>query len=153
MFRNLLLLIVLTLLLPATSARAQQGLGVGVFVGEPSGLSLKTWLSRATAFDAAAAWSFEDDGYFHVHGDFLVHNYNVFRVGKGAMPLYYGVGGRILNRTNNTLNVGVRLPVGAEYLFSGGPFDVYVEVVPVLDLTPESTVDVNASMGARYFFQ
>ena len=63
-------------------------------------------------------------------------------------------GGRILNRTDqNSLNVGIRLPVGIEYLFQRAPLDVFLEVVPVLDLTPESTVDVNASIGTRYFFQ
>ena len=152
MSRILLLLIVLAFLFPATS-HAQQGMGVGVFVGEPSGVSTKTWLTHTTAFDAAAAWSMEDGGYFHLHGDYLIHNFNVFHPGKGALPLYYGVGGRILNRTNNTLNVGIRLPVGLEYLFQRAPFDIFLEVAPVLDLTPESTVDVNASIGTRYFFQ
>jgi hypothetical protein len=152
MSRITLLFIALALFFPTTS-RAQQGMGVGIFVGEPSGLSTKTWLSHTTAFDAAAAWSMEDGGYFHVHGDYLLHNFNVFPVGKGALPLYYGVGGRILNRTNNILNVGVRLPVGLEYLFQRAPFDIFLEVVPVLDFTPESTVDVNASIGTRYFFQ
>jgi len=153
MSRIFLLLIALGLFLPASS-HAQQGLGVGVFFGEPSGISTKTWLSHTTAFDAAAAWSVEGAGSFHVHGDYLLHNFNVFPVGRGALPLYYGVGARILNRTDtNTLNVGVRLPVGIEYLFQRAPFDLFLEVVPVLDLTPESTVDVNASIGTRYFFQ
>ena len=152
MFRIFLLLITFALILPATS-HAQQGMGVGIFFGEPSGISTKTWLTHTTAFDAAAAWSVEGDG-FHVHGDYLVHNFNVLRVGRGALPLYYGVGGRILNRTdNNTLKVGVRLPVGLEYLFQRAPLDLFVEVVPVLDLTPESTVNVSASIGTRYFFQ
>src|SRR5262245_1786518 len=78
MSRLLLLLLVLALFLPATS-HAQQGMGVGVFFGEPSGLSTKTWLTHTTAFDAAAAWSMEE-GNFHVHGDYLVHNFNVFHV-------------------------------------------------------------------------
>jgi hypothetical protein len=47
----------------------------------------------------------------------------------------------------------VRLPVGLEYLFQRAPLDLFVEVVPVLDLTPESTVNVSASIGTRYFFQ
>jgi len=153
MLRIFLLLMAFGLILPATS-HAQQGLGVGVFFGEPSGISTKTWLTHTTAFDAAAAWSVEGEGSFHVHGDYLVHNFNIFRPGRGALPLYYGVGGRILNRTDqNSLNVGIRLPVGIEYLFQRAPLDVFLEVVPVLDLTPESTVDVNASIGTRYFFQ
>ena len=152
MLRKFLLLLALGCLFLPSSARAQAGIGVGFIAGEPSGFSLKTWLTRTTAFDAVAAWSFEDEGSFHAHGDYLVHNYEVFRVGKGALPLYYGVGGRIRNNKNADPNVGIRFPVGIEYLFSRQPLDLFLEVVPVLDLTPESNVDVNASFGARFFF-
>jgi hypothetical protein len=152
MLRNVLMLIVLSLACWPATVRAQEGLGVGVILGEPTGISLKTWLSRNTAFDLAAAWSFEDEGSFDVHGDYLIHNYQVFRVGRGAMPLYYGLGGRVRNRQATDPNVGIRIPVGVEYLFSGAPIDLFLEAVPVLDLTPETNVDVNASVGARYFF-
>ena len=35
--------------------KIRQGFGIGLIVGEPTGLSAKKWLSDATAIDAAVA--------------------------------------------------------------------------------------------------
>ncbi len=51
------------------------GLGVGMILGEPTGLSAKMWTGKMTAFDAAAAWSFGDEGALHLHADMLFHNF------------------------------------------------------------------------------
>ena len=151
--RKAVVLFGLALLMTVEPVRAQEGLGVGVLVGEPSGFSLKTWFSPKTAFDLAVAWSFEDEGALNVHGDYLIHHFGVFSVRKGALPFYYGLGGRVRNHPQGDPNVGIRIPVGVEYLFAKEPFDLFLEVVPIVDLTPESDLDVNASVGARYFFR
>ena len=153
MRRNFLALLVLALGFWPARARAQEGLGLGLILGEPTGISVKTWLTRTTAFDLAAAWSFEDEGSFDVHGDYLVHNYEVFKMNRGALPLYYGLGGRVRDGRTIDPNVGIRLPVGIEYLFPDATFDLFLEAVPVLDLTPSTRLDLNASIGARYFFR
>ena len=133
-------------------ASAQEGLGLGIILGEPTGISMKSWLSTTTAFDMAAAWSFVDEDALHLHGDFLVHNYDVFRVNKGYMPLYYGIGAR-LKTQNNDSRVGIRFPVGVNYLFAAEPIGIFFEVVPILDVTPSTEFNLNASLGARYFFR
>lgn len=149
--------LVFLLLAGSAPARAQEGLGVGMMVGEPTGLSMKAWLSRKTAFDLAAAWSFEGEGAFHVHGDYLLHDFGLFTVRQGALPLYYGVGARVRDDETSTgedeINVGIRIPVGVAYLFENDPFDIFLEVVPILDIAPESDVTLNASLGARYYFR
>lgn len=150
--------LILGLLTLAAPARGQEGLGLGIIVGEPTGLSLKTWLTKSTAFDLAAAWSFAGEGSFHVHGDYLIHNYKVFRVEKGSLPLYYGVGARVRAHDhgpdqNDDVDVGIRIPVGLTYLFQNDPFDLFLEVVPILDVAPETDVTLNASIGARYYFR
>jgi len=38
-----------------SEAFAREGVGVGLIVGEPTGVSLKYWLDRSTAIDAALA--------------------------------------------------------------------------------------------------
>jgi len=151
------MLLLLALLTLAAPARAQEGLGLGVIVGEPTGLSLKTWLTRSTAFDLAAAWSFAGEGSFHIHGDYLIHNPGVFRVEKGSLPLYYGVGARVRGNDGgpghvDDVDVGIRIPVGIAYLFEHDPFDLFLEVVPILDIAPETDVSLNASIGGRYYF-
>ena len=52
-------------------AHAQDGLGVGVILGEPTGISLKAWTSDKHAVDAAVAWSFSENDSFQFHADYL----------------------------------------------------------------------------------
>jgi hypothetical protein len=61
------------------------------------------------------------------------------------------VGGRIRFEDNDS-RVGVRVPVGLAYLFEGEPVDLYIEVAPILDLTPDTGFSMNGGIGARYFF-
>jgi hypothetical protein len=44
----------------APYARGTEGFGLGVIVGNPTGLSFKVWTGGSSAFDAAAAWSLDD---------------------------------------------------------------------------------------------
>lgn len=142
----------LAVLFPARAALAQEGLGVGVIVGEPTGVSVKAWLSRTTAFSAAAAWSFANENALDLHGDYIIHNYNTFPVQSGALPFYYGVGAR-LKLTDTDPAVGIRVPLGISYLFETRPVDLFFEVAPILDITPGTEVRLSAALGARYYLR
>jgi len=133
------------------SASAQdKRIGLGIIVGEPTGVSFKYWTTNTTAFDAALAWSFIDGGAFHIHADYIFHNFNLIRISEGKLPFYYGIGGRI--KTANKTQVGVRVPLGLAYMFNTAPIDIFLEVVPILDLAPKTDFRINAAIGARYFF-
>jgi len=141
------------------SAFAEGGsFGLGVIVGEPTGLSAKTWTGNSKALDFGIAWSLDSET-FHFHMDYLLHNFPLIQVEQGRLPLYYGIGGRVKLADNNNDNngndddfVGIRIPVGLEYLFAGAPMDIFLEIVPILDLVPETDFDFNAALGVRYFF-
>ncbi len=140
----------LLLALPFTALAQQNGLGLGIIVGEPTGLSFKQWIGGDKAVDGAIAWSFREPGSLHIHADHLWHKFELINVSTGKLPLYFGVGGRI--RFANDAELGIRLPVGLAYLFDGAPVDVFLEVVPILDLVPASDVSFNGAFGARYYF-
>ena len=136
-----------------TSSSFKHGnVGIGVILGEPTGLSAKLWTSANTAFDLGLAWSFSGNGNFHIHGDYLFHRFGVFNVSKGALPLYFGVGVRMLFRDDADDNIGIRFPIGIEYFFDDLPLAVFVEIVPILDLTPSSDFDINGGLGGRFYF-
>ena len=127
-----------------------KGIGLGLIIGEPTGISFKYWTGSTTAFDAALAWSFIDEGAFHIHGDYIFHNMRLISVPEGTLPFYYGIGARI--KTANDTKLGVRVPLGLAYLFSNASVDIFIEVVPILDLMPKTDFSINAAIGARYFF-
>ena len=137
---------------------ATKGLGAGIILGEPTGLSLKGWIDRDSAVDAAAAWAFSGNSSFQIHADYLKHVFGIINTGDigGRLPFYYGVGGRVKfhderNGEANTL-VGVRIPFGLTYLPDNEPFDLFFEIVPVLDATPSTDLRLNAAIGGRYYF-
>jgi len=134
------------------SAAAQgRRFGLGVIAGEPTGISGKKWLGGGRAIDGAIAWAFTDETSLHLHGDFLLHKFDLFTVTEGSFPFYYGIGGRIRFDEEDS-RVGVRIPLGLDYIFEGSRFDLFLELVPILDLAPETELNLNAGLGARYFF-
>jgi hypothetical protein len=138
---------------------APQGVGFGIVLGEPTGLSVKKWLNDRNAIDGAAAWSLSGNEAFQIHGDYLFHAYDVFKPKgiDGKLPLYYGLGGRLkfndLRDGKKETRLGVRFPVGITYLRNGAPFDLFLELVPVLDLAPSTAVRLGLAVGGRYYFK
>lgn len=159
MKRGILIVFMLSFL-PLIGTAQDSGLGIGIIVGEPTGISLKKWTSATTAIDGAVAWAFDRNTSVQLHGDFLMHNFNLLKTDVGRLPVYYGVGGRVKfdderrrgRDTDRHTRVGVRVPVGMAYLFDRAPVDVFLEIVPILDLAPSSDFGLNAAIGARYFF-
>ncbi len=140
----------------SSHANAKPDFGVGVILGEPTGLSLKYWLDDEHAVDGAAAWSFSDHDSFQVHGDYLWHRFDIFDTNElaGKMLLYYGLGARLKDKDKHDRTVfGFRVPIGITYLFADAPFDVFAEIVPVLDVAPDTDVDINAAIGLRFYFK
>ena len=140
------------LAIPGLAFAAGGPFGLGIIVGEPTGVSGKLFLSTQNAIDGAVAWSLDGDNDLHLQGDYLYHWYDVISVKKGRLPIYAGIGGRIAFRENRDDNVGLRIPVGLTYLFDGAPFDVFAEVVPVLDIAPDTDFDLEGAIGGRYYF-
>lgn len=150
-----------------TSAQSS-GFGLGIMLGEPTGISAKYWISGENALDFGLAWGGlgRDGGYLHLHGDYLFHNFSLINVSSGKLPLYFGPGLRFRSWTNDRYwnngrwnesrnghaRLGVRFPVGLAYLFDGAPVDVFIEVVPTLDLIPSTSFDMDAALGVRYWF-
>ena len=134
------------------NAKAQNsGLGLGVLIGEPTGISAKLWLKGPSAVDAAAAWSTRGDNSLHLHVDYLHHFFGLFPVPQGKLPLYVGGGGRVRFADNSKF--GVRVPVGLAYLFPTIPVDIFLEIAPIVDLAPDTGFDINGGIGARYYFR
>lgn len=124
--------------------------GIGIMVGEPTGVSIKSWNSDVSAFDIGAAWSLSGrEEAIHLHADHLWHTW--FRdIDAGRLAFYYGVGGRIIFSSDAT--AGVRFPLGLNYVFRNVPLDIFVEAVPIFDFTPDTEFAGNGAVGIRYYF-
>lgn len=141
----------LSLLMGHLAAIAQpKGLGLGVIIGEPTGISFKKWVNKSDAIDGALAWSFGDKDALHLHADYLFHNRRLIHIDQHSIPFYYGIGGRFRFEDKNTF--GIRFPLGLTFFLVEVPVDLFVEIVPIMNLAPETDLDLNAAIGARYYF-
>lgn len=147
---SLIIMFLTILLFPVSGWTQAEGWGLGVILGEPTGISFKTWLNKDRAVDAAAAWSFGGNDAFHIHGDYLFHNRTLLNFDKNMIPIYYGIGGRL--RFQDQSKFGVRFPLGITFFIREAPIDIFLELVPILNLAPSTEFDFNGAIGARYYF-
>jgi hypothetical protein len=124
-----------------------QDMGVGLAVGQPLGVTTKYWLSSTTAVDAFAGYHFNSN--FDVHVDYLLHSFSSFDVANGRLPFYLGIGGRV--NLGDESHFGMRLPVGASYLFPTDPIEVFAEIAPVVKLIKHVGLDIDGMLGVRIY--
>ena len=133
-------------------AMERKKFGIGVILGEPTGITGKYMINDNNAIDAAIGWETSGDNLLHIHGDYLLHLYDVIEVPKGKLPIYFGGGVRWVHREKKDDKLGLRIPIGVEYLFKDVSLGAFIELVPVLNLTPDTDFDLEAGTGIRYFF-
>jgi hypothetical protein len=158
---------ILSLILAVFSSLAPQaaqarGLGLGVFLGEPTGLTGKYWMGNDNALDFKLAWSFSD--YFLITGDYLFHFPGAFgRKNQFVSQLspYVGPGGAFFFgrdrgsrfRDDDDFAFGIRFPVGVEWISNDPPIGVFIELAPGLSIAPSTDGFFMGGIGARFYFQ
>ncbi|KAB2897612.1 MAG: hypothetical protein F9K40_12595 [Kofleriaceae bacterium] len=144
--------------LAARPARAE--VGVGLFVGQPTGIDLKLDLQRKTALDIVAGWKdFDDDGRDgYAHLTFLVNLGNA-RGRSVVVPFRLGIGGAVWDRGGDfgdDVNIAVRAPFQVGIRFRRTPLEIYGEVALVLVFIDENdnedNVDADGGIGLRVYF-
>ncbi len=121
---------------------------LGVMVGEPTGVTGKYWLAPARAVDGGASWSMAHEDALELHADYLLHDFSWLEVDHGYLPVYYGVGGRLLMADRNRL--GVRLPVGLSYLTDTRRVEFFMEAAPIVDVVPDTDFEMGGGLGVRF---
>ena len=152
----------LMIILAKPVAAQDHGFGMGLILGEPTGLSAKLWTSKENAFDFGLGVSvggdrishkgfYDGGGRVHFHMDYLWHSFNAINSTE-KFPLYYGIGGRYNSGGGYEESLGVRGVFGIAWFPHSTPIDVFIELVPVFQVTPLSGIGFDAGLGIRYFF-
>jgi len=127
-------------------------LGVGVILGDPTGLSAKYWTNASNAIDLAVGYSFigPSEGV-GIHIDYLYHVDNLIK-SKEPLVVYYGYGLRIRILDDHPNIFGVRGVGGILWYPKNLPLDVFAEIVPSFRLLPNADLDLSFGIGSRYYF-
>jgi len=146
---------------PASAEDEKGALGVGLILGEPTGISAKLYLSDDTAVDAAAGGAFIGGGV-QAHADFLWHPWVLTNEDTFVMPAYFGLGARVLDHdrsgADDDFHMGVRLVGGILFDFRTVPLDVFVELAIVGEWASADDDHggfgpaINLGLGGRYYF-
>jgi hypothetical protein len=140
-------------------AQSDHTFGLGLIIGDPTGLTLKGFLTQDTAIDGAVGIGVLGGDDLHVHADFLWH-FEVKRWDSAALLLYLGVGPELGLRgaphphppdDHDHVFIGARGPFGLAVMFNA-PFDVFLEVAAGLWLIEDVRFHLDAAIGGRYWF-
>jgi hypothetical protein len=132
-------------------------LGVGIIVGEPTGICGRLYLKDDQAIQAAVGAAFIGGG-LQVHADYAFHPYILQSRDSFVLATYVGPGVRVIQydgRNDSYLAIGVRAVGGLLFDFKN-PLDAFFEVAGVLEYGFASGegvgVALNAGAGVRYYF-
>lgn len=130
--------------------------GVGIVIGDPTGLSGNYRLSPQRSIDAALAWSFGSNPGFEIHSDYLWRRPGLLRAENVKFDLHYGIGARLLSLSNSNVSdktrFGPRLPIGLASNFNQQALEVFAEVALVMNVIPATSADLDFGIGARVYF-
>lgn len=151
MKRLLIVSCVILLFFPGSALLAQGNAGFGLQLGEPTGLSLKFWTTRSNAVDAVIGWNLIAEK-FTVQAGYLWHFPQPTHTGSFA--LYVGVGGIIGGGSNRNTGegealLGVRVPLGLEYIYRS--FGFYAQLDPRVNLLPGVGLGLGGGIGVRFY--
>lgn len=140
-------------------------------LGEPTGLNLKYWLSGTRAAQFGLTYSFGN--YLGILGDYLFHFKTALSKMSGGsissefVP-YVGVGGELFFNTasyappgnhffegstgTNSSALGIRIPLGVEFLPRELPVGISLEIVPGVGVIPTFFGFFQADVSVRYYF-
>jgi hypothetical protein len=127
---------------------------LGVYLGQPTGISAKYWINGKNSIDGVAAWGFggAGSGNLVVAADYLFNFIDMVKIEKETFPLYVGAGAIMGIDMGGGISLGARVPLGAFYIFRNIPLEISLEVVPGLYLIPATTFLMMGGIGVRYCF-
>jgi hypothetical protein len=154
MRKLLLTTVVFGVVVAARATPARADFGLGLFLGEPTGLDMKIGLDHRSGLDIVLGFTtLRDgrDGYGHL--TYLVTPL-VAQGDAVSVPLRLGIGAELFG-TRNDLSFGVRAPFEVGLRFHSTPLELYGEIaLALLFVDPANDVlfDVQGGLGFRLYF-
>jgi hypothetical protein len=125
--------------------------GVGITLGNPTGLNGKYWLDGKRAIDASLGVSMGVHSDFSMHSDYLFHRFDAFYFNEvHPLDLYYGLGGRM--EFADDIEIGIRVPVGLVHGFKEENAELFFEMAPIIEILTKKGLELHLLFGARYYF-
>ncbi len=133
-------------------------IGVGIILGEPTGICGKLSLKDDQAVQVAVGSAFIGGG-FQAHADYVFHPWIIQDKESFVLPLYLGPGVRFIDYTNSSGDhgaLGLRGVFGMLFDFKNVPLDAFLEVAVIGEYDFGKGrgwgAGFNFGAGVRYYF-
>ena len=150
----------------AAYAAAGRDLGLGVFIGEPTGLSATIATAPNQEIRPLLAYSFDNYLFLSADYDFRYPSASWLPAGLKHLIPYVGVGGALFISSGATpgekhgpfdgsgsVGLGLRVPLGIQYRLVQSPIEFSAEIVPGLSLAPSTSFLFQGGIGVTYFIK
>ncbi len=128
------------------------GMALGLFLGQPTGLSFRLGLSAEQSLEAKAAWDFvgSKDGaaQFAFQANWLLELPGTLVIEDVDIPPYIGAG--VALGVGNEVSLGLRVPFGLVYRFEKAPLELGLEVGVGMSLVPATKFAIDGGLALRY---
>jgi len=121
--------------------------GIGIILGDPTGISLK--------FDnfpvIGLGWSFGNNKGIHLTCDYWIKNTTL----ADPFKWYIGVGGKLKigessEKHGSSLGLGIRVPIGLQ-VFAADNIEIFGEIAPGMTLIEKTGIDIGGGIGVRFY--
>jgi hypothetical protein len=133
--------------------KGSEGSALGIFLGQPTGLSFRLGLGKEQSLEAKAAWNLSsksDTAAVTFQANWLLEFPGILVIEGRDFPLYVGAGGQI--DVGAKTSVGVRIPGGIVYRFEKAPIELNFELGLGMQLFPATAFVGSGGLGVRYRF-
>ncbi|HLF63624.1 MAG TPA: hypothetical protein VI603_07720 [Saprospiraceae bacterium] len=133
---------------PVVGQRMPGDVGIGVHIGQPTGLTLKAY-SPGTSLDILAAWDLDDFFFLNLHAI-----YDAQLNDENTVHFFYGPGGYIGIRDRGSeldddIELGVSGAFGLDFLIQ--KFEIFLQATPRLSLVQTTNFDMGGGVGFRIY--
>lgn len=139
----------------AADSRSTGSLGLGLVVGDPTGLTAE-YYPRSPGFGQAVEVTLGldtfDHGHTYVHVIWKLYLAQLARGRSVDVPIYTGVGPWLAEGGNDDFSLGARIPFGIALDFKAAPLQVFLELAADFQLVHDFDIDVEGAAGFRYYF-
>ncbi len=128
-------------------------MGLGIFLGQPTGLTFEIDLSATSWVDFKAAWSLggKNGSAILFQGNYEYAFPALFAIENETFTPFFGAGAIVAVATGEVA-IGARVPGGVSYRFRNIPLELFVEAGLDVYLFPAFALDGSGGLGARYRF-
>jgi len=137
-----------------TVERGAKGAALGIFLGQPTGITFRYGLSGEQSLEAKAAWDLSSYGgnpSFSFQANWLLEFPGIPVAKDVDLPLYLGAGIQS-DVDSSSASFGFRIPFGIMYRLKKAPLELNLEIGIGMRLLPGTAFRGSGGLGLRYRF-